>query len=122
LQRRGGVSTLHSGYQCDVQEGEKDMALQSRAQLLLERATSVLPISDEDLIYKGIAASVSERIIALKKAGTRLQGKYGSLEELDRKVKTDGVPPEDHTLYTDLLEWRAINHEMAELLHIFEDL
>ncbi len=96
------------------------MALQSRAQLLLERATSVLPISDEDLIYKGIAASVSERIIALKKAGTRLQGKYGSLEELERKVKTDGVPPEDHTLYTDLLEWRAINHELAELLHIFE--
>jgi hypothetical protein len=96
------------------------MALPSRAQLLLERATSVLPISNEDLIYKGIAVSVSERIIALKKAEARLQGQYGSLEELDRKVKTDGVPPEDHTLYTDLLEWRAINHETAELLHIFE--
>ncbi len=98
------------------------MALQSRAQLLLERATSVLPISDEDLIYKGIAASVSERIIALKKAGTRLQGKYGSLEELERKVKTDGVSPDNHTLYSNLLEWRAINREMDELLHLFEEL
>jgi hypothetical protein len=96
------------------------MALPSRAQLLLERATSVLPISDEDLIYKGIAVSVSERIMALKKAEARLQGRYGSFEELERKVKTDGVSPDDHTLYTDLLEWRALNHEMAELLHIFE--
>ena len=98
------------------------MALPSRAQLLLERATSVLPISDEDLIYKGIAVSVSERLMALKKAEARLQGQYGSLEELERKVKTDGVSPDDHTPYTDLLEWRAINHEMAELLHIFEEL
>ncbi|MBI3800553.1 MAG: hypothetical protein HY268_26700 [Deltaproteobacteria bacterium] len=96
------------------------MALASRAQLLLERATSVLPISDEDLIYKGIAVSVSERIIALKKAEARLQGQYGSLEELERKVKTDGVSPEDHTLYTDLLEWRAINYEMAELLVLYK--
>ena len=98
------------------------MALPSRAQLLLERATSVLPISDEDLIYKGIAVSVSERLMALKKAEARLQGQYSSLEELERKVKTDGVSPDDHTPYTDLLEWRAINHEMAELLHIFEEL
>jgi len=98
------------------------MALPSRAQLLLERATSILPISDEDLIYKGIAVSVSERLMALKKAEARMQGQYGSLEELERKVKTDGVSPDDHTPYTDLLEWRAINHEMAELLHIFEEL
>jgi predicted Zn-dependent protease with MMP-like domain len=98
------------------------MALPSRAQLLLERATSVLPISDEDLIYKGIAVSVSERLMALKKAEAHLQGLYGSIEALERKVKTEGVRPDDHTLYTDLLEWRAINHEMAELLHIFEEL
>ena len=85
------------------------MALPPRAQLLLERATSVLPISDEDLIYKGIAVSVSERIMALKKAEARLQGRYGPLEALEHEVKTDGVSPNDHTSYTDLLEWRAIN-------------
>jgi len=98
------------------------MATLSHAHQLLERAATVLPVSDEDLIYKGIAAGMSERIIALKKAAARLQQEYGSLEELERGVQTKGIPPDDHTLYTDLLEWRAINHELAELLHIFETL
>jgi hypothetical protein len=89
---------------------------------LLERATAILPASDEDLIYKGIAAGVSERIIALKKAQARLQQKYHSVEELDRKMKIERVSPDDHTLYTDYLEWRAIEHELTELLHILEAL
>jgi len=37
-------------------------------------------------------------------------------------VKTEGVSPDDHTLYTDLLEWRAIDHELTELLHMLEAL
>ncbi len=94
------------------------MASLSRAHQLLEKATSVLALSDEDLIYKGIAAGVSERLIALKKATARLQEQYGSLEELERKIQTEGVSPDDHTLYTDLLEWRAIQHEQTELLHL----
>ena len=95
------------------------MASLSRAHQLLEKATSVLALSDEDLIYKGIAAGVSERLIALKKATARLQEQYGSLEELERKIQTEEASPDDHTLYTDLLEWRAIQHEQIELLHIF---
>ena len=98
------------------------MGLPARAQQLLERASSVLPISDEDLVYKGIAAGVSERILALKKAGARLQSQYGSLDELEHKRQTEGVSPDDHTLHTDFLEWRAINHELAELLRLIEDL
>jgi hypothetical protein len=98
------------------------MTLPARAQTLLERAVSILPVSDEDLVYKGIAVSISERIMELKKAETRLQQIYDSLENLEKKMKTEGVPPNDHTLYTDLLEWRAINHEITALLHIFEDL
>lgn len=35
---------------------------------LLEKVTAILPVSDEDLVYKGIAAGVSERIIDLNKA------------------------------------------------------
>jgi hypothetical protein len=62
-----------------------------------------------------VAAGVSERIIALKKAGARLQRDYGSLEALERRVQAEGVSPDDHTLYTDLLEWRAITREMREL-------
>jgi len=89
---------------------------------LLERATAILPVSDEDLIYKGIAAGVSERLIALKKAQARLQQKYHSVEELERSMKIEGVSPDDHTLYADCLEWRAIKHELTELVHIFETL
>jgi len=98
------------------------MAASSRAHQLLEKAAAILPASDEDLIYKGIAAGVSERMITLKKAIVRLREKHGSLEDLERKIQTEGVLPDDHTLYTDLLEWRAINHEPAELLHIFDAL
>ena len=98
------------------------MAMSSHVQQLLERVTAVLPISDEDLVYKGIAAGVMARIMALKQAAARLQGRYESLENLERKIQAEGVPLNDHTLYTDLLEWRAINHELAHLQHIFEAL
>lgn len=98
------------------------MATPSHAHQLLERVTAVLPVSDEDLIYKGIAAGVSERIMALKKARARLQEKYGSLEEIERRIQTEGVSPDDHTFYTDLVEWRAIDHELAELLDILQAL
>jgi hypothetical protein len=98
------------------------MPIPSDAHRLLEKATALLPASDEDLIYKGIAAGVSERIMALKKSRARLQRTYTSQEELERKVKTEGVSTDNHTLYTDLLEWRAIDHELSELLHMLEAL
>jgi len=89
------------------------MALSSHVQQLLERVTAVLPVSDEDLVYKGIATSVTERILDLRKARARLQERYESLEDLERKAQAEGVSPDDHTRYTDLLEWRAINHELT---------
>ena len=98
------------------------MAMSSHVQQLLERVAAVLPVSEEDLIYKGIAAGITERIITLKKAEARLRGRYESLEDLERKIQAEGVSPDDHTLYTDLLEWRAINHELSHLHHIFEAL
>lgn len=98
------------------------MDTSSHVHELLEKATAILPVSDEDLICKGIAAGVSERIIALKRAQDRLQQKYRSMEELEQKMRIEGVSPDDHTLYADCLEWRAIKHELTELLHIFETL
>jgi hypothetical protein len=98
------------------------MTTSSKVQQLLDRATQLLPISDEDLIYKGIAASVAERMMALRKASARLQERYESLEALERAIETEGVPPDDHTRYTDLLEWRAINHELSQLQHLFASL
>lgn len=91
------------------------MAMSSHVQQLLERVTAVLPVSNEDLVYKGIATSVTERILDLRKAAARLQRRYDSLEDLERKIQAEGVSPDDHTLYTDLLEWRAINHELSRL-------
>ncbi len=91
------------------------MAMSSHVQQLLERVTAVLPVSNEDLVYKGIATSVTERILDLRKAVARLQRRYDSLEDLERKIQAEGVSPDDHTLYTDLLEWRAINHELSRL-------
>ena len=96
------------------------MAMSSHVQQLLERVTAVLPVGEEDLVYKGIAAGVTERIITLKKAVARLQGRYKSLENFERKIQAEGVSPDDHTLYTHSLEWRAINHELSKLRRIFE--
>jgi hypothetical protein len=87
---------------------------------LLERAAAVLPVSDEEIILKGITNETVERIVYLKKATLRLQTKYGSLEALEQRIKTEGISPDDHTLYTDLLEWRAIRHEMVELVNLLE--
>ena len=96
------------------------MATPSNISHLLEHATAVLPVGSEDLISKGIATAFSERILTLKKAMARLHAQYGSLEELEHRIHLEGVLPEDHTLSTDLLEWRAIRHELAELLHVLE--
>jgi hypothetical protein len=98
------------------------MAVLPDVQQLLDQVTAILPISDEELIYKGIAAGVTERIMALKRATARFQEQYKSMEDLEQRIQIEGVPPDDHTLYTDLLEWRAIRHELAQLLHIFESL
>ena len=98
------------------------MDTSAEVQRLLERATAILPMSDEELVYKGIAASLAERMMALRRAATRLEGRYGSLAELEQAIEREGVSPDDHTRYTDLLEWRAIDHELAELQHMLETL
>ncbi len=91
-------------------------------QELLERVTGVLALSYEDLLYRGILAATSERLFALKQVGGYLQRKYGSLEELGDRIRREGVSADDHTLYNDMLEWRAINHELTELLAVLDGL
>jgi len=89
---------------------------------LLERASRVLPASSDELLLRGITAETTDRIVALKQASLRLRAQYGSSENLEQKIKTGGVSPDDHRLYTDLLEWRAIRHELAELVELLETL
>ena len=89
---------------------------------LVERARQILPASSDDLLLRGIAAETTDRIVALKKAGLRLRARYGSIEKLQQKIKIEGVIPDDHSLYTDLLEWQAIQYELAELMDLLETL
>jgi hypothetical protein len=98
------------------------MVRSGNAQQLLDRVTAILPDSDEDLIYKGVVTGVAEQMMALKKADARLQECYGSREALEQLVQTEGVSPDDHTHYTDLVEWRAIHYELSQLREILETL
>ncbi len=98
------------------------MVMTARVQELLGRTSALLPVTDQDIIFRGITAELMERVVQLKKAGTGLEEKYGSLEMLERRIEEQGISPDDHTLYTDLLEWRAINHEISELIAILESM
>jgi hypothetical protein len=89
---------------------------------LLERASRVLPASSDELLLRGIMAETTDRIVALKQASLRLRAQHDSFENLEQKIKAVGVSPDDHRLYTDLLEWRAIHHELAELVELLETL
>ena len=89
---------------------------------LLERATQVLPASSDELLLRGITAEATDRLVVLKKADLRLRDRYGSLEKLQRRIGIEGVTPDDHLLYTDLLEWRAIRHELSALVDLLETL
>ncbi|MFC2031560.1 hypothetical protein ACFLWA_12645 [Chloroflexota bacterium] len=90
--------------------------------LFLERATKVLPASNDELLLRGITAEAADRIVALKKSDLRLQSLHGSLESLERVIETQGISPDDHRLYTDLLEWRAIRCELSDLVDLLETL
>lgn len=89
---------------------------------MLEKTSAILPVTDKDIILRGITTEVVERIVQLKKARAGLEQKYGSLERLERQIEQQGVSPDDHTLYTAFLEWRAINHELSELIDILESM
>ncbi len=92
------------------------------ASQLLERATQVLPLSSDEFLLKGITAEATDRLTTLKKADLRLRARYSSPEKLQWKIEAQGVLPDDHSLYTDLLEWRAIRHELSALVELLETL
>jgi hypothetical protein len=96
--------------------------LSVRTHQLLDQAVAVLPSSEEEIVTKGIAAETSERIVALRQSTRRWQSIYGSIQQLATRVQREGVTPDDHTLYTELLEWRAANQELSQLVNLLESL
>lgn len=98
------------------------MALTTQTQKLLEKVLEVLPAAEEEVITKGITSSVTDRILELKRSAHWLEETYGTIEKLEKRIKEEGVPPDDHTLYDALLEWRATLGELGKLLEILESL
>ena len=91
-------------------------------QRLLDGIVDILPFSREELLFKGAATAITERILELKRAEAQLCERYSSPQQLEKRIAGEGVSPDEHTLYTDLLEWRAIDHELAELMRLFQAL
>jgi hypothetical protein len=98
------------------------MSTEARVKGVLSRALEILPSSEEDVVLTGVITKINERMVELKLAEKRLTEKYGSLEKLEDIIKEKGIPLEDHRAYNDLLEWRAIRHELRELARLLESI
>ena len=96
------------------------MTLTTHTKKLLDRIQELLPVSDEEIVQRGITETATARIVELRNRATQLANQYASLEALELQVKNQGVPADDHTLYTDLIEWRALRNELAELTGFLE--
>ena len=89
---------------------------------MLNKALKVLPATEEDIVLTGIISKIAERIAVLKKVERTLIEKYESVEKLEKQIKEEGVSPDDHTAYNDLLEWRATKYELGELTFFIESI
>jgi len=98
------------------------MELTKQSRELLKRAVALLPEGEDEVIFRGVTTSITERLVELKEAIRQFAERYGSIDALERRIKTEGLSPDDHTLYQDLLEWRAILHELSQLLEVLESL
>lgn len=66
------------------------MVVSTRVQELLEKTLAILPITDEDVIFKGITAEVMDRIVELKKAALRLSDEVRFFRGFDQEGGTGG--------------------------------
>lgn len=96
------------------------MALTVYTQNLLSRIRELLPLSDDEIVQMGITEAATARIVELRQRAAQLSERYQSLEKLEARLSSEGVSPDDHTLYTDLIEWRAVRSELAELTGFLE--
>ena len=94
------------------------MVLTSHTKNLLSDLQKIMALDEDEIVQRGIAQATTDRIIELRQRIGQLSEQYGDLEKLEAKSKT--VLAGDHTLYTDLLEWRAVRHELEQLTHFLE--
>ena len=60
------------------------------------------------------------RLLELRQRAAQLAEQHGSIELLEDRISAESVPADDHTLYTDLLEWRAVRDELSKLAGFLE--
>ncbi len=94
------------------------MVLTSHTKSLLSDLQKIMALDEDEIVQRGIAQATTDRIIELRQRIGQLSEQYGDIEKLEVKSKT--VSADDHTLYTDLLEWRAVRHELEQLTHFLE--
>lgn len=96
------------------------MVLSSRTQNLLDDFQKIMAFNEDEIMQRGIAQATTDRIIELRQRIGELNQQYDNLKELESRVEAEGVSVDDHTPYTDLLEWRAVRHELEQLTHFLE--
>ena len=96
------------------------MGITTNTQKLLDRIQELLPVTDDEIVQRGITETATARIVELRQRMAQLTDQHVSLEKLEERIRVEGVSPDDHTLYTDLLEWRAVRHELSLLTGFLE--
>lgn len=79
----------------------------------------MMALSDDEIVQRGIAQAATDRIIELRQRTAQLKERYASLEKLEAQA-AQAVSADDHTFYTDLLEWRAVRYELEQLTDFLE--
>ena len=105
-----------------MDETEVTVKLDAKSVKLLEEALKIMPFSRAELVSSGVISKAVERLVELRGRVETLSAKYSSIEELGGRIKMKGVPPDDHTLYNELLEWRAIRSEIDGLKAFLEQI
>jgi hypothetical protein len=98
------------------------MTVSTYTQSLLDRLREMLPLTEDEIVQRGITEAATARIVELRQRAAQLTTMYGSVERLGIRIDEEGVPASDHTLYTDLLEWRAVRYELVQLTGFLEDI
>ena len=96
------------------------MVLSSHTQNLLDDFQKIMAVNEDEIMQRGIAQATTDRIIELRQRIGELIQQYSSPEQLESRIKSESVSADDHSLYTDLLEWRAVRHELEQLTHFLE--
>ena len=97
------------------------MTITPYTQELLNRIRLLLPVTEDEIVQRGITETATARIVEIRQRIANFAAQYKTVEALESHLKTEGVSADDHTLYVDLLEWKALRHELAQFTGFLEN-